>query len=43
MVEEAEGEAEPLNPCTAEERERVPISSCAAEPMRFHFSFGYAF
>ncbi len=35
--------AEPLNPCTVEELERVPITPCAAETVRFHFSFGYAF
>jgi outer membrane protein assembly complex protein YaeT len=35
--------AKPLNPCTVEEAARVPISPCAAEPVRFHFSFGYAF
>ena len=35
--------AEPLNPCTAEEIAHVPISPCAADTVRFHFSFGYAF
>ena len=35
--------AKPLNPCTAEELARLPISPCAADTVRFHFSFGYAF
>jgi outer membrane protein assembly complex protein YaeT len=35
--------AEPLNPCTDEERALTPISPCAADTVRFHFSFGYAF
>jgi outer membrane protein assembly factor BamA len=35
--------AEPLNPCSPEDIARVPISPCAADTVRFHFSFGYAF
>ena len=35
--------AEALNPCSLEALQRRPISSCAAEIVRFHFAFGYAF
>ena len=35
--------AEPLNPCTREQLEARPVSLCAAEIVRFHFSFGFAF
>ena len=35
--------AEPLNPCSPEALGERPISDCAADVVRFHFSFGYAF
>jgi len=35
--------AEPLNTCTLEQLAARPFSNCAAEVMKFHFSFGYAF
>ncbi len=35
--------AVPLNPCTLEQLATRPLSRCAADVMKFHFSFGYAF